>query len=160
MLKIAHLAPLVLTVWVAPALAAPPGCLQQIDNLTVEFDVSAAENIAATQTGSTYYVPPPPSDQVTVPPPPTMTPPGRPGAPHDMSVGSVPAPLLSQHDRLSTEQRAKLQPLLRQARSAEALGNEQQCFEALSQAQELTKAQPAPAAAPAKTRAPRRSKSG
>lgn len=150
MLKIAHLAPLVLTVWVAPALAAPPGCLQQIDNLTVEFDVSAAEHNRCCRSGWRRCFPPPP----------TMTPPGRPGAPHDMSVGSVPAPLLSQHDRLSTEQRAKLQPLLRQARSAEALGNEQQCFEALSQAQELTKAQPAPAAAPAKTRAPRRSKSG
>src|SRR5260370_20297792 len=85
MLKIARLAPVVLTVWVAPALAAPPGCLQQIDNLTVEFDVPAAENMAATQTGSAYYIPPPPPDTpVNVPPPPTTTPPGRPGAPHDM----------------------------------------------------------------------------
>ena len=159
MLKIARLAPVVLTVWVAPALAAPPGCLQQIDNLTVEFDVPAAENMAATQTGSAYYVPPPPPDTpVNVPPPPTTTPPGRPGAPHDMSVGNIPAQPLSGHDRLSTAQRTKLQSLLRQARSVEALGNEQQCFEVLREAQELTKAQPAPP--PAKTRAPRVSKSG
>jgi hypothetical protein len=159
MLKIAHLAPVVLTLSFAPALAAPPGCLQQIDNLTVEFDVTAAENIAATQTGSAYYIPPPPPDTpVNVPPPPTMTPPGRPGAPHDMSVSRPPAPLMSGHDRLSTTQRTQLQSLLRQARSVEALGNEQQCFEVLREAQELTKAQPVPA--PAKTRAPRVNKSG
>ncbi len=52
MLKIAHLAPVVLALWVAPALAAPPGCLQQIDNMTVEFDLPAAESVAATETSS------------------------------------------------------------------------------------------------------------
>jgi hypothetical protein len=161
-MKIAHLVPVVLTLSVAPALAAPPGCLQQIDNLTVEFDVPAAENVAATQTGSAYYVPPPPPDDpVNVPPPPTATPAGRPGAPHDMTVGKIPAMPLSGHDRLSTAQRAKLQSLLKQARGVEALGNEQQCFEVLREAQELTKAQPAPTpAVPAKTRAPRVSKPG
>jgi hypothetical protein len=161
MLKIAPLAPVVLTLWVLPALAAPPGCLQQIDNMTVEFDLPAAQSVAATETSSAYYIPPPPADDhVTVPPPPTMTPPGRPGAPHVMpGSGTIAAPALAPHDRLSNAQRTQLQSLLRQARSVEALGNEQQCFEVLSQAQELAKAQPAPAPAPAKTRAPRPSKS-
>ena len=159
MLKIAHLAPVALAIWVAPALAAPPGCLQQIDNLTVEFDVSAAQSIAGTQTGSAYYIPPPPpDDHLSIPPPATTTPPGRPGAPHGMAGGTIAAPLLSPHDRLSAAQRTKLQSLLQQARGVEALGNEQQCFEVLREAQELTKAQPAPA--PAKTRAPRVSKPG
>jgi hypothetical protein len=161
MLKIAHLAPVVLALWVAPALAAPPGCLQQIDNMTVEFDLPAAESVAATETSSAYYIPPPPNQPRPVPPPPTTTPPGRPGAPHVApGSGTMGAPPLSPHDRLSNAQRAKLQSLLRQARGLEALGNEQQCFEVLSQAQELSKAQPAPAPAPAKTRAPRPSKPG
>lgn len=159
MLKIAHLAPVVLALWVAPALAAPPGCLQQIDNMTVEFDLPAAESVAASETSSAYYIPPPPNQPITVPPPPTTTPPGRPGAPHVMpGSGTTGAPPLSPHDRLSNAQRAKLQSLLRQARGLEALGNEQQCFEVLGQAQELAKEQPAPP--PAKTRAPRPSKPG
>jgi hypothetical protein len=161
MLKIAHLAPVVLTLWVAPALAAPPGCLQQIDNMTVEFDLPAAESVATTESSSAYYIPPPPSSQITVPPPPTMTPAGRPGAPHVTSGSdTMGAPPLSPHNRLSKAQSAKLQSLLRQARGLEALGNEQQCFEVLAQAQELAKAQPAPAPAPAraKTRTPRPSK--
>jgi hypothetical protein len=161
MLKIAHLAPVMLALLVAPALAAPPGCLQQIDNMTVEFDLPAAESVAATESSSAYYIPPPPSNQITVPPPPTMTPPGRPGAPHvTPGSGTTGAPPLSPHDRLSKAQRGKLQSLLRQARGLEALGNEQQCFEVLGQAREVTKAQPAPAPAPAKTRAPRTSKPG
>jgi hypothetical protein len=126
--------------------------------MTVEFDLPAAESVAATESSSAYYIPPPPKSEITVPPPPTMTPAGRPGAPHVTSRSdTMSAPPLSPHNRLSNAQSAKLQSLLRQARGLEALGNEQQCFEVLAQAQELAKAQPAPAppAARAKTRTPR-----
>src|SRR6476469_6921479 len=99
MLKIAPLATVVLTIALGPALAAPPGCLQEVDNLTVEFDVPAAQSIAATQAGSAYYIPPPPVGEVSVPPPPTTTPPGRPGAPHGMADGSTAPPLLAAHGR-------------------------------------------------------------
>ncbi len=160
MLKIAPLTAMIVTVALGPALAAPPGCLQEIDNLTVEFDVPAAQSISATQTGSAYYVPPPPAGEITVPPPPTTTPPGRPGAPHGMAGGSMGQPMLAAHDRLNAAQHAKLQALLQQARGVEALGNEQRCFDVLGEARELTKAQPAPAAPAKKTRAPRPSPSG
>jgi hypothetical protein len=139
MLKTARLAPIVLSLWTVPALAS--GCLQQIDDITVEFDLPAAQSIAGTQTGGAYYVPPPPADNhLNLPPPPTATPPGRPGAPHGtIESGNLGmAPLLA-HDRLSPAQRAKLQSILRQARSVEALGNETQCFELLRQAETITK---------------------
>src|SRR5260221_10804753 len=139
MLKTARLVPLLLTAWVASAAAAD--CLQQIDNITVEFDLPAAENMAGTQTGSAYYVPPPPNQTITVPPPPTTTPPGRPGAPRGPVAGGSPgtAPVVSSHDRLTAAQRTKLVAILRQARSAEALGNEPKCFELLREAQAVTK---------------------
>ena len=44
MLKIAPLIAMIVTLALAPALAAPPGCLQEIDNLTVEckFDITVS----------------------------------------------------------------------------------------------------------------------
>jgi hypothetical protein len=137
MLKTARFVPLMLAVWVAPAVAAD--CLQQIDNITVEFDLPAAQSMAG-KPGDAYYIPPPPDRPVGVPPPPTMTPPGRPGAARAaMGGGSLgSAPLLS-HDRLSAAQREKLASILRQARSVEALGNEPKCFELLREAQVITK---------------------
>jgi hypothetical protein len=132
------LVPILLTASVAPAAAAD--CLQQIDNITVEFDLPAAESVAEARTGSVYYVPPPPPATHDVPPPPTMTPPGRPGALHSVteggSKGTAPLPA---HDRLSAGQRARLQAILQQARGAEALGNEPKCFELLHDAQAITK---------------------
>src|SRR5438477_11439980 len=119
MLKTARFIPLVLIASAGPAAAAAPDCLQQIDNLTVAFDLPAAENMAGTQAGSGYYIPPPPSDQpITVPPPPTATPPGRPGAPRGAIAGShfgTGAPLPA-HDRPSAAPRTKLISILRQAR--------------------------------------------
>src|SRR5947199_9909302 len=80
MLNTARLVPLLLTAWVAPAIAAD--CLQQIDNITVEFDLPAAQSMSGGQVGDAYYVAPPSDQPFNVPPPATMTPPGRPGAPH------------------------------------------------------------------------------
>ena len=137
MLKPARLLPLLLTAWIAPAAAAD--CLQQIDNITVEFDLPAAQSMSGAP-GDPYYVPPPPDHPVAVPPAPTTTPPGRPGAPHStMGSGSLgTAPVLA-HDRLSAAQRTKLVGILRQARSVEAFGNEPKCFELLREAQAITK---------------------
>ncbi len=137
MLKTARLLPLLLTAWIAPAAAAD--CLQQIDNITVEFDLPAAQSMSGAP-GDAYYVPPPPDHPIAVPPAPTMTPPGRPGAPHSaMGSGSLgTAPVLA-HDRLNAAQRAKLVGILRQARSVEAFGNEPKCFELLREAQAITK---------------------
>jgi hypothetical protein len=137
MLRTARFAPLLLTAWVAPAVAAD--CLQQIDNITVEFDLPAAQSMAG-KSDDAYYVPPPPDSSIKLPPPPTMVPPGRPGAPHAAigggSLGS--APVLA-HDRLNAAQREKLISILRQARGVEALGNEPKCFELLREAQVITK---------------------
>jgi hypothetical protein len=137
MLRTAKFVPLLLMAWVAPAVAAD--CLQQIDNITVEFDLPAAEGMAE-KSGDAYYVPPPPGGPIAVPPPPTMAPPGRPGAPHaEMGSGNLgSAPVLA-HDRLNAAQRKKLVSLLRQARGVEALGNEPKCFELLREAQVITK---------------------
>lgn len=145
MFQTARFLPIVLIAWVDPATAAD--CLQQIDSITVAFDLPAAQSMAGSQTGSAYYIPPPPTDtHPGVPPPPTETPPGRPGAPRGV-IGGAPmrgsapmgaAPLLA-HERLSTAERAKVQSILQQARRVEALGNEPQCFELLHQAQAITK---------------------
>src|SRR5258707_5752196 len=105
MLKTARLASILLAAWVAPAVAAE--CLQQIDNLTVEFDLPANENMAGTQTGSAYYVPPPPAaNPPGLPPPPTATPPGRPGALHASGGGNIAAAPMLPRDRLKAPQRA------------------------------------------------------
>jgi hypothetical protein len=139
MLKAARLVPLLLTAWVAPAIAAD--CLQQIDNITVEFDLPAAQSMSGGQSGDAYYVAPPSDQPITVPPPPTTTPPGRPGAPHAVGGGSGglgTAPLPA-HDRLTAAQRAKLVSILHQARSVEAFGNEPKCFDLLREAQAITK---------------------
>jgi hypothetical protein len=139
MLKTARFVPFLLTAWVAPAIAAD--CLQQIDNITVEFDLPAAQSMSGGQAGDPYYVAPPPDHPVGVPPPPTMTPPGRPGAPHAVGGGSGSlgtGPVLA-HDRLKPAQRAKLVSILHQARSVEAFGNEPKCFELLREAQTITK---------------------
>jgi hypothetical protein len=137
MLRTARLVPLLLTAWVAPAVAAD--CLQQIDNITVEFDLPAAQSMAE-KPGDAYYIPPPPDQAIGVPPATTMTPPGRPGAPRGAvgggSLGT--APVLA-HDRLNAAQREKLSSILRQARGVEALGNEPKCFELLREAQAITK---------------------
>jgi hypothetical protein len=136
MLKTARLVPLLLTAWVAPAIA--DDCLQQIDNITVEFDLPAAQSMSGGQSGDAYYVAPPSDQPIAVPPPPTMTPPGRPGAPHVVGGSMGTAPVLA-HDRLNAAQRAKLVSILHQARSVEAFGNEPKCFELLREAQAITK---------------------
>lgn len=139
MLKTVSFLPILLAAWVGPAIAAD--CLQQIDSITVEFDLPAAQSIVGSQSGSAYYVPPPPpADNHAVPPPPTMTPPGRPGAPRGATGGGTmgAAPLLP-HERLSATQRTKLQAILQKARGVEALGKEPQCFELLREAQAITK---------------------
>jgi hypothetical protein len=137
MLKTASFVPILLTAWITPTVAAD--CLQQIDSITVEFDLPAAQSIVGTQSGSAYYVPPPPTDDHAPPPPQTMTPPGRPGAPRGGLGGTTEAAPLLPHERLSTAQRTKLQAILQQARSVEALGKEPECFELLGQAQAITK---------------------
>jgi hypothetical protein len=138
MLNTARLVPLLLTAWAAPAMAAD--CLQQIDNITVEFDLPAAQSMSGGQVGDAYYVAPPSDQPFNVPPPATMTPAGRPGAPHavgdESSLASRPLPA---HDRLKPAQRSKLQSILHQARSAEAVGNEPKCYELLREAQAITK---------------------
>jgi hypothetical protein len=137
MLNTARLVPLLLTAWVVPAIAAD--CLQQIDNITVEFDLPAAQSMSGGQAGDAYYVAPPSDNPLNVPPPPTMTPPGRPGAPHGIGGGSIASAPVLAHDRLSAAQRAKLASILHQARSVEAFGNEPKCFELLREAQAIAK---------------------
>lgn len=137
MLKAARLVPLLLTAWVAPAIAAD--CLQQIDNITVEFDLPATQSISGGKPGDAYYVPPVPDHPIGIPPAPTTTPPGRPGALHGVGGGSLPAAPVLPHDRLNAAQREKLVSILRQARSAEAFGDEPKCFDLLREAQVITK---------------------
>jgi hypothetical protein len=139
MLRTVAFAPfLLLTLVAAPAGAVD--CLQEVDSISVEFDLPTTQAMTGTQTGNAYYIPPPPPDAPRALPPETMTPPGRPGAPRATGGGSLQgAAPLPGHDRISASQRKELQSLLQQARSVEALGNETQCFDLLHQAQAITK---------------------
>jgi hypothetical protein len=137
MLKAVRLVPLLLTAWAVPAVAA--SCLQEVDNITVEFDLPAAQSMAGGKPGDAYYIPPAPDHPITIPPAPTTTPPGRPGALHGVGGGSPESAPVLPHDRLNAAQRAKLVSILRQARSVEAFGDEPKCFDLLREAQVITK---------------------
>jgi hypothetical protein len=137
MFRTARFVPLLLTLWVAPTFAA--SCLQQVDNISVEFDLPAAKSMFGNP-GDPNYITPPPDQPITAPPRLTTTPPGRPGAPRGgMESGTIGPPPVLAHERLKAAQRDKLVGILRQARSAEALGNETKCFELLREAEVITK---------------------
>jgi hypothetical protein len=136
MLKAARLVPLLLTAWAVPVLAA--SCLQEVDNITVEFDLPAAQSMAG-KPDDAYYVPPAPDHPITIPPAPMLTPAGRPGALHGVGGGNLESAPVLPHDRLNAAQRAKLVSILRQARSVEAFGDEPKCFDLLREAQVITK---------------------
>ncbi len=138
---------LLLFLGAAPARAAD--CLQQIDNIAVEYDLPASESMAGTKYDLINPAPPP--DQPPTAPPPsgfTQTPAGRPG----MHGGGAPAggplggnlggatadfPKMPPRHNLGEQQRRNVMAKLQEARAVEATGNETQCFERLKEAQAL-----------------------
>jgi hypothetical protein len=136
MLKTASsMAILLLAGSVVPAFAAD--CLQQVDSLTVQYDLPAGEGMAGTQTGSYPDQPPLPAPETgAAPRGGRLTPPGRPGM-AALSGGEVlrPAQGLPINNELSKEQRARMQTLLHDARAADAMEDEAKCQNLLRQAQ-------------------------
>ena len=143
MKRIATSLALLLLVGVAPVRAAE--CLQQIDNIAVEYDLPASASIAGTKSDLTH--PEPPSDRPPAAPPAssfTETPAGRPG----MYRGAAPkggplsgnvtgATQLPTRYHLSEKQKQQLMAKLQEARAIEALGDERKCMERLKEAQAL-----------------------
>jgi hypothetical protein len=118
-----------------PAFAAD--CLQQVDGLTVQYDLPAAEGMAGTQTGSYPSQPPlagPEGGAIARGG--RVTPAGRPGM-STLTEGEVlrPAQGLPINNELNKEQRARMQALLHDARAADAVADEAKCQDLLHQAQ-------------------------
>ncbi len=120
-----------------PAFAAD--CLQQVDGLTVQYDLPAAEGMAGTQTGS-YPNPGPLAEPSggTLPHGLRTTPAGRPGM-STLTEGEAlrPAQGLPINHDLNKEQRARMQALLHDARAADAAADEAKCQDLLQQARNV-----------------------
>jgi hypothetical protein len=142
MLRILTIASVVLVAGIGGAAASD--CLTLVDGLSVEYDLPAATSLAdppIAADDSRVLNTRPIEGEGTIE---RTTPPGRPGLARLTNPG--PAPVFSEHSKLSSSQRTQVQDLLHRARSAEALGNEDECMAAFTQA----KAVLAPATAPAK----------
>lgn len=127
MVKLASsLAILLLLGYAAPAHAAD--CLQQIDGLTVEYDLPASESMAGTQTTAHGA----PATQSTKTPRAAA-----PLAPTARGGGGADFPKLPPRRRLGADQRQRLEAKLHEARATEALGNEEQCVVLLKEAQAI-----------------------
>jgi hypothetical protein len=117
---------------VAPAVASD--CLEQVDSLTVQYDLPASDAMAGIQTGRAAA----PPDSGTTLGGLRHFPAGRPGAPTAGEEAPVqPAMGLPSRNRLTPAQRKELQATLHDARAAEALGNEAQCLDLLTKAQAI-----------------------
>jgi hypothetical protein len=120
-----------------PAFAAD--CLQQVDGITVQYDLPAAEGMAGTQTGT--YSPGPlgePSGGGAPPRGLRSTPAGRSGmSTLTENEGLRPAQGLPINNQLSKEQRTRLQALLHDARAADAMADEAKCQDLLQQARDV-----------------------
>ena len=112
-------------------------CLEQVDSLTVQYDLPAAEGMAGTQTGS-YPNPGPLAAPVggTLPRGGRTTPAGRPGM-SALTEGEVlrPAQGLPINNELNKDQRARIEALLHDARAADAVADEAKCEDLLHRAQ-------------------------
>jgi hypothetical protein len=147
MLRISTIAPIALVAWIGAAAASD--CLTLVDGLSVDYDLPAATSLADASTAA--------ADRQILTARPVegegvidrATPAGRPGLARLTSPG--PAPVFGERSKLSPSQTNQVQDLLHRARSAEALGNEDECMAALRQAQGVV-ASPPPAT-PAKSRA-------
>jgi hypothetical protein len=110
-------------------------CLQQVDSLTVQYDLPASEAMAGTQAGRTAAVPREPDSAATLSGL-RHFPAGRPGAPTaGEELPPQPPMTLPNPGRLTAAQRKDMQSTLHEARVAEALGNEAQCLDLLKKAQ-------------------------
>ena len=117
----------------APAVA--DDCLEQIDSLTVQYDLPASEAMAGIQTGRAAAPQPDSAGTLSGL---RRFPAGRPGAPTAGEEAPLqPAQALPSRDRLTAAQRKELQSTLHDARAAEALGNEAQCLDLLKKAQAI-----------------------
>jgi hypothetical protein len=120
---------------VAPAVA--DDCLEQVDNLTVLYDLPASEAMAGTQTGRTGQPVKEPDNSATLSGL-RHFPAGRPGAPTAAEETPLPEAMgLANRQRLTAAQRKELLSTLYEARAAEALSNEAQCLDLLKKAQAI-----------------------
>ena len=146
--KIATSLALLLLLGATPARASD--CLQQIDNIQVEYDLPASQAMAGTKSDLTN--PAPPSSTPPEAPPTgafTQTPAGRPGmhgggAPTGGPLGgSATSSALSEFPGLPPRhvlpelRKQQVMAKLQEARAVEALGNEPQCYERLKEVQAL-----------------------
>jgi hypothetical protein len=153
MLRILTIAPVALVLWTGAAAASD--CLTLVDSMSVEYDLPAAPSLADAATAA--------EDRQTLNAKPIegegaiarSTPPGRPGLANLTSPGPAPASAFGQRSRLAPSQSKQVQDVLHRARSAEALGNEDECMLAFKQAQELVAAPPPRAAAKKPARPPK-----
>jgi hypothetical protein len=149
MKRILTIAPVALVAWIGAAAASD--CLTLVDSFSVDYDLPAAPSLAdettAAEDRQALNMRPLEGEGVVD----RTTPPGRSGLARLTSPG--PVPVFTERAKLSAAQSSKVQDLLHRARSAEALGNEDECMAAFKQAQAVVAA-PAPAR-PAKPRARR-----
>jgi hypothetical protein len=142
MLRILTVASIVLVAGIGGAAASD--CLTQVDGFSVEYDLPAGTSLADASTAaddSQVLNAKPIEGEGSIE---RTTPAGRPGLARLTTPG--PAPVFPEASKLSSSQRTKVQDLLHRARSAEALGNEDECMAAFTEA----KAVVAPATATAK----------
>ncbi|MDB5405157.1 MAG: hypothetical protein JWL84_69 [Rhodospirillales bacterium] len=144
MLRILLVAPAALIAWVGAAAASD--CLNVVDGFSVDYDLPAASSLADASTAAAdrqVLTAKPIEGQDTIE---RTTPPGRPGLARLTSPG--PAPVFTERSKLTPEQSRQVQELLHRARSAEALGNEDECMAAFNQAQKVVASPPATPAKP------------
>jgi hypothetical protein len=117
-------------------------CLEQIDNLMVQYDLPASEAFAGTQTATNQPQAPNVPKSGGLPESAlSHTPAGRAGAALLTNEGAGPAHQpnveLPSNNQLKPAQRQQIQAALHDARAAEAVNNEAQCLDALHKAQAL-----------------------
>ena len=118
--------------------ASASDCLQQIDDLIVEYDLPASAAFAGTQTATSQAPLPGVPKQGGLPAADLPhTPAGRPGAALLEHEGAQPQPTLPPERQLPPAKRAEVQAVLHDARAADAVNDNAKCLDAVHRAQAL-----------------------
>src|SRR5215469_2661044 len=128
------LAFVLLAATIGPASASD--CLQQIDDLIVEYDLPASAAFAGTQTATSQAPLPGIPKQGGLPAADLPhTPAGQPGAALLEHEGAQPQPTLPPERQLPPAKRAEVQAALHDARAADAVNDSSECLDAVRRAQ-------------------------
>ena len=129
---------LVTTIGPASASSFAPDCLQQVDDLIVEYDLPASAAFAGTQTeGNQRPLPGIPKQGGLPAADLPHTPAGRPGAALLEHQGAESQSTLPPERQLPPAKRAQVQALLHDARAADAVNDNAKCFDAVHRAEAL-----------------------